>query len=286
MRARALMLLICLVSTYSCVILDLRPSTKIETLEFDKTPPPDDFKFCYDTTESTSGRLHLVSAYRLDSVTDGSATDLERVVRLTNLTAQLIGPKLGKEFHNGDLERTLDQASKGKKLPVDAHARVLTAFLKALGMQARSVFVMTDDAALKRSGSGHTITEVWLRDAKKWCMADPRFNIIPMLGEFPLNAVELQAAIIENRDYKFFDLSGEKSDDAVIDYLEFIPHRLFYFVTEIDQRSMPVEPCEINGKNHVILVPNGRDVPPYFQRDYLLDDHHVIRSKEAFYAAP
>lgn len=280
----------------SCVLLDLRPSTRIEALTFEEDKSDSTFVFCYDQMGGDS--LHkawveacrkspwMVGLERPDSLIAASKSDLERLLLLCNYTHGMLGKKENSEFLEGPLIPAIERNRQGKRMQRDLPAKALTFFLRSVGMQARTVFVMTDDAALKRSGSGHSLTEVWLADIGKWCMADAEFNLLPVLEELPLTALEFQQAITNNRPYKLLDRYGEKSEKEVVKYLSFIPHRLFYFVTRVDQRPVGSGSCTASGKRYVMLLPNERDAPPYFQRDLLLEDHHVLRASSDFYRSP
>lgn len=296
MKGSLLFVLLSTLFLASCVLLDLRPSTRIEALTFQEDKRDSTFVFCYD--DSGADSLHeawveacrkspwMVGLERPDSLIATSQTDLERALILCNFTHGMLGNKSNSEFLEGPIIPAIERNRQGKRMQRDLPAKALTFFLRSVGMQARTVFVMTDDAALKRSGSGHSLTEVWLEDVGKWCMLDPEFNLLPSLDELPLTALEFQQAIINNRPYKLIDCYGEKTEKEMVKYLSFIPHRLFYFITRVDQRELGNGSCTASGKRHVMLLPNERDAPPYFQRDLLLEDHYVLRASSDFYRPP
>jgi hypothetical protein len=93
-------------------------------------------------------------------------------------------------------------------------------------------------------------------------------------------------SIISNRPYKFVNASGEIEQKARLNYLRFIPHRLFFFATAFDQSPQLTEPVSRNGYTHMMLVPAEIEPPVIFQRRTLLDTYLPIRNRAAFYAQP
>lgn len=270
----------------SCVTLDLRPTKRIEALLF----VVEDFDASRAITYPYSFELEVYRAVRdtfnLDSVLANVSTPHEKVMKLTDFTHGL-GLKLKRDFnHDLNVGDLMVEMRSDEKLPHNAPAVLLTGAAQAIGLKARTVFLMTNDCQETKEDAGHFITEVWMDDVKRWAMFDSEYNIVPMVGDYPLSALDLQASIINNRPYRFMRNGSEVSNDVRVDYLKFIPHHLFYFATAYDQRVAPDMPTRHGDFTHLMLVPSEVEIPVVFQRAYLLDAYEVTHNKAWFYAAP
>lgn len=270
----------------SCVTLDLRPTKRIEALVF----VVEDFDASRRITYPYSAELEVYRALRdtfnLDSVLANVSTPYEKVMKLTDFTHGL-GMKLKRDFNHelnvGDL---MVEMRSGENLPHNAPAVLLTGAAQAIGLKARTVFLMTNDCQETKESAGHFISEVWMDEVGRWAMFDPEYNVVPVVGDYPLSALDLQASIVNNRPYRFMRNGSEVSSDVRVDYLKFIPHRLFYFATSYDQRVAPDNRTRHGEFTHLMLVPSEVEIPVVFQREYPLDAYEVTHNKAWFYAAP
>lgn len=281
-------ILVGLISTglSSCVVLELRPTKRIEALGYDASGADTSLHVVYPFRCLLGDGDVLFSGYRLDSILAGSQNNLESVLRLTDdVHRRLDGRTTRKDFDLNAAE-VLVWLDSGRAVPVRHHATLLTALVQASGLPARTVFLMTNDAPHVNSAAGHYITEVWFEELNKWMMADAQFNVVPMVGEFVLSAVDLQSAIINNRPYAFFNAKGKVSNAERVAYLRFIPHKLFYFAVSFDQRVAPDVPYTFGEFTHLMLVPLETDVPELFERRRLLDTFYSTTSKPTFYQRP
>lgn len=93
-----------------------------------------------------------------------------------------------------------------------------------------------------------------------------------MLGETPLNAVELGEAIInDDENLTFINLLNRKTNNS---YSRWIDSYLYHLDTSFKKDGI---------EQTIMLVPIGAKEPTIFQRKYKLDIDVYINSKTAFY---
>lgn len=270
----------------SCVTLDLRPTKRIEALTFVVEDFDASRTFVYPHTGELEIYRALRDTFNLDSVLAAVSTPHEQVMKLTDFTHGL-DMNLKDDFeHDLDVAELMDRMQTDAKLPGNAPAVLLTAAAQSLGLKARTVFLMTNDCQETKKEAGHYITEVWMQEPGRWAMFDPVYNIVPMVGEYPLSALDLQNSITNNRPYRFLRNGNEIGSKERIAYLRFIPHHLFYFAAAYDQRVAPDRRVVYDSLTHLMLVPSEVEIPVIFQRRYLLDGYEVTHNKAWFYSAP
>ena len=49
------------------------------------------------------------------------------------------------------------------------------------------------------------VNEVYIKDLQKWVMGDPQFALNPTYQGIPLNAVELQNCIAQNKEFEILN---------------------------------------------------------------------------------
>ncbi len=269
-----------------CVTLDLRPTKRIEALVFVVEDFDTTRTIRYPHTSDLDVYNDVRDAFNIDSVLANVSTPHEKMTRLTNVVAGLNMPLKRSFDHDLNLVDLLVELRSGDKLPQNAPAVLLTGAAQAIGFKSRTVFLMTNDCQETKEEAGHYITEVWMEDLRRWAMFDPEYNIVPMVGDYPLSALDLQVSITNNRPYRFMRNGREVDEKVRVDYLRFIPHHLFYFATSYDQRVAPDDRLRYEDFTHLLLVPSEVEIPVIFQREYLLDRYEVTHNKAWFYAAP
>ncbi|UOQ76507.1 hypothetical protein MUN84_18490 [Hymenobacter sp. 5516J-16] len=130
----------------------------------------------------------------------------------------------------------------------------------------------------RASAAGHALAEAWLPDLGKWVMVDSQADIIPMLGDKPLNAVELQQALLTDAP----NLTVLTSTDAKPrSYFKWVNQYLFYFDTVMDNRYGVK-----SSRTGLMLVPLGAHKPVVFQRTEAIHNIRYTNSVATFYAPP
>lgn len=223
------------------------------SLSFENTSNPNtQFKF---QNEESAYLNDLKKEYPLDFI-DDEKSDTEVVLAVLNWTHNRWNHNGNNSPSKNDAITILNEAKEGQEFPCFAYAIVLRDQLSALGFKARTVYLKTKDAATRRSSPGHVASEVYLVDLQKWVFVDGQFNVMPILDDIPLNAVEFQDAI-SNRyaDFELMSLSEEKTSKN--SYVNFVYDYLYYFDASFDNRYEKEEWFTVDGKSSLMLVPSG-----------------------------
>jgi hypothetical protein len=271
----------------SCSMLHFTPSKKIEPLEFSNEAASEKYTFIYQNAENSPDLITLKSTYRLDSVVQLGSSELMQAAHLLKWTqSRWIHDATNQPSKNNTLT-ILKEAESGQRFRCVEYGFVLRSVLASCQFNARTLGLKTKDVEVTRFGAGHVLTEVWSSEFNKWFMLDPQFNIIPVLDQVPLNAVEFQNAIVNGKDFKLIDAEGEISSKRRKDYMNFIPHYLYYFDFKFDQRELDYDSSfKVNDKGFLMLLPVGAKQPSTFQRKFKLDYFEYTNSLNEFYRKP
>jgi transglutaminase-like putative cysteine protease len=229
------LLIFCLASVltlgFSSTLLAQEPMPNIEILTFDRAPQLN--PVYQRSTPDNAYLTRLRTTYQLDKVVVGKKTDFDKVKAICGWVRQ-------RWEHNGDNTplkndpiSILEEAATGKSFRCVEYGIVVSGALNALGIPARTLALKMEHADTISYGAGHVVAEAYLKDLKKWVMVDGQFDVIPMLKNTPLNAVELQQALSAGApDLKVVSFSGTKAAD----YFPWVAPYLFYFNTVLDSR--------------------------------------------------
>lgn len=271
----------------SCSILNITTSNKLDSIQFTDTSVNEAFRFIYQDTENSPELKSLKSIYRLDSVAMQGNSESEKILHLLKWTHN-------RWKHNGSntpsISNTLtilEEAKTGKKFRCVEYGIVLRSVLACNGFKARTLGLKTKDVEVRSSGAGHVLTEAWSDLHQKWFLLDAQFNIVPILNDIPLNAVEFQNAIAKNENFKLTDINGDVSEKRSRQYLRFITEYLFYFDFRFDQREIKYDSLfKVGGKIVLLLLPDGAKKPTKFQRKSDLNYAQYTHSLNDFYRKP
>ncbi|MCB0805760.1 MAG: transglutaminase domain-containing protein [Bacteroidales bacterium] len=227
----------------------------------------------------------LKEKYPLDDVLKDNDSDTDKVLKILNWTNS-------RWKHNGrnspkqdDAISILKEAEEGGEFPCFAYAIVLRDQLNASGFKARTVYLKTKDAKKSKYPPGHVATEVYLPDLQKWIFIDGQFNVMPVLDETPLHAVEFQQAITnQTNGLKLLSFNRAVTDG---EYFGFVYPYLYYLDTTLDNRYEYENPHQVDGKSSLMLVPAGaRNLKRINFWDMDIDDCLYTNSILDFYAGP
>lgn len=270
-----------------CAGTNVMPSKKIGPIQFNQEKEFDDLQFIYQNNANNPDLERLRRDYALDEVTSKHDTDMAKILALMDWTHRQWSHNGSNQPSESNTFTILEEAKQGKKFRCVEYGIVLRSVLAAYDYPARTLSLKTRDVATTRIGAGHVLTEVWLPDMNKWALLDGQFNAMPVLDGRPLNAVELQEAIILKKDFDFVNLQGSLSEKEKKKYLRFIPHYLYYFDFRMDQREIPLaEKVKIHGSYSLMLVPIGAENPTIFQIKHQLGYILYTNSLANFYQAP
>jgi Transglutaminase-like superfamily len=268
----------------SCAMLHLTPSKKIKALDFEQTARNDKFQFFFPNPAEDSILIQLRRDYPLETVVKDAKNEQEKVLLTLNWVRQQWEHNGWNDAKTNNACTILERVKKGEKFRCVEYGIVLKSALNALGLPARTLGLMTRDVEYTKVSAGHVLAEVWLTDHKKWAMVDAQFDAMPVLDGTPLNAVELQQAIIAKKPFKFINIKGDLSKKEHKNYMSFIPHYLYYFDADFDEKHLKrKEKFTVEGKTDLMLKPIGSKSPIIFQRKYPIDYAVYTTSVADFY---
>ena len=227
-----------------------------ELLAFEAQKSNPQIEVAYSSSESQYLQ-DLSSTFPVNHLLEGTQTEFDKILNILNWTNSRWEHNGNNSPKKNDAISILKEAEAGNSFPCFAYAIVLRDQLNALGFKARTIYLKSKDAATRTYSPGHVATEVYLNKLKKWIFLDGQFNVIPILHDIPLNAVEFQKAIGTNYDQLV--LASKEAIDKR-DYVEFVYDYLYYLDTSLDHGYESKEKKnKIDGKSSLMLVPLGAE---------------------------
>jgi hypothetical protein len=256
-------------------------------VQYDTNILNNDLVFKFPDTLNNSYLRQLKNDYDLLKLTENGTNDIDKVLSVLNWTHNQWKHNGSNEPSKNDALTILKEARDGKKFRCVEYGIVSSSALQSLNFKARVIGLKTSDVETKKYGAGHVLAEVWMPQYNKWVLIDGQFNLMPIFENVPLNAVEFQQAISQNKNFKLIDINGEVSMKRRKSYLSFIFDYLFYIDTKFDNRNIPSnERILYEGKPSLMLVPLGAKKPSIFQIKYPLDNMVYTNSVNDFYKIP
>jgi len=255
-----------------------------EALKFDQTKKAPAYTIKYEQNENNEFLNTLREKYNLDEIVKGAANDTEKAFRMVNWVHKQWNHNGSNTPSNPDALTILDEVKDGKQFRCVEYGIVTTACLNAIGLPARVMGLKMKDVETIQSGAGHVLLEVYLTDLKKWVLLDGQFDIMPVLNNVPLNAVEFQQAIAKNYDkLEIRSMSGTNK----VDYVNWVYPYLYYFDVKFDNREgVDFARETIDDKKSLMLVPVGAKEPKIFQVSNPINYCKYTTSVADLYAAP
>lgn len=260
------------------------PAFQTGPLQFDSVSSQK-HQFWYEGSGSNKYLDSFRRQYKIDTLIGKLNSDSAKALRILNWTHKQWLHNGTQEPSHNDAFTILQEAGQGKKFRCVEYSIVTATALNAIGLPSRVLSLKTKDAATRAGNAGHVVTEVYLRDLKKWVLIDGQWNMMPVLNGLPLNAVELQHAIAINQNaLSFRSLTGRISKDF---YIYWLGPYLYHFDVAFDNREGPLTKRKTStGKRQLMLVPKGAAFPTVFQQHWPLTDFAYTHALPDFYAAP
>ena len=245
------------------------------------------YPFVYPAADSPY-LTELRQRYRLDTVGGGATDDLQTVLALLNWTHRQWSHNGSNVPSKSDALTILAEAATGQQFRCVEYGIVSRDALASRGYRARVLALKTAKVETTRQGAGHVLAEVWLPQYQKWALIDGQFNVLPLLNDRPLNAVELRAAWTADEAVQLVDQRGSLSERRANNYRRFLNDYLYFLDVGFDQRSPADRSARqlYDQKTGLMLVPLGAAEPRVFQRKSPIDHLVYTHSAAAFYAAP
>lgn len=225
----------------------------------------------------------LRDKYSIESLAGAAESDLERVRDLSHWVHSQWEHDGMNDPGQIDVITLLDRVSEGEHFRCVEYSLVLTALLEAVNIPGKMLILRTMDVETRPSGAGHLLVETYLRDLQKWIMVDPQWDVIMLLEGIPLNAVELQQAIVDRRDeIEVMSASqGYASRKMIDEYLDWIGPYLYYFGIPFQQSydgSLSDHQLDV-----LFLKPVGARSPSVFQARFPWSPGVFTESVVTFY---
>ncbi len=290
-QLQIIMAIIILTTVFSsCSLIQIvfarMPSHKISALTFEVGNEAK-YKFVYPDTLGDLYLRQLRVENNLLQLVEKAVSDKEKALLILNWTHAQWSHSPNNTPSKYDAITILKEAKQGKSFRCVEYGIVTKTALLSIGMKARGLGLDTRDVETCDFGAGHYLSEVWLSEFNKWALIDGQFNVMPILNNVPLNAVEFQEAIIQKKPIILVNCYGEISKREYASYLNFIPHYLYYFAVEFDQRPTADNGSyTVEGKTSLMLVPLTAHQPKVFQRKYPMDNFIYTNSLDDFYIKP
>lgn len=270
-------------------VINFTPSKKIGEINFTQDPPNQEYDFFYSDTTGHEYLRTLRQEYKLDSITEGKI-EFEQIKAILHWSHT-------QWEHNGNNTPTKNDAlsilkeaheGEGKQFRCVEYGILAAACLNSIAIPSRVLALKSRDVEKIKFGAGHVVTETYSSEYNKWIFIDPQFDLIPMLDETPLNGVELQHAIIHNREkIELINQDGSVEQERSEWYINWIGKYLYHFDVGFDQREgTDIKYKKFNGNSKLMLVPVGVENPTVFQRKYDIKSCTYTNSVLDFYRKP
>ena len=157
---------------------------------------------------------------------------------------------------------------------------VIAGCLNALDIPSRTIGLKTQDVETREYAAGHVACEAYLKDYGKWVFIDGQWGVIPLMGETPLNAVQLSQVLRHPEEYEeslhFYTFLG--GDEEQKEYCKWILEYLYYLdVTGYIKTDSAYQTSDM------MLTPLDAESPTVFQIDYPLEIDIYTHSVPQFY---
>lgn len=266
-----LILFLGLIILNSCSILNITPSNKIHKISFDKTENIENCDFIFSDTTGNVYLREFRAKYQIIELTQEAKTDLERIFIVLNWTNSQWNHSGSNTPTNSDAFTILEEAEQGSSFRCVEYGIVAATALNSIGIYSRTLGLKTKDVEKTRYGAGHVVTEAYLNDLEKWIFIDGQMNMIPFLDDKPLNAVEFQKAIVNNKDkIKLRSITGVINKEDSERYIKWVGCYLYYFDAKFDNREdFKIDKIKCKNKSSLMLVPMHAKKHKYFNENTL-----------------
>ncbi len=251
----------------------------VEVLKFD-TLNSGNFNLTYPDLTSKSSMKDLRAEFKLDSIISECKTEFEKVVKIQSWVQSRWRHDGDNIPEHNDATYILKEAQKGRRFRCVEYSIVAGQCLSALGFKIRSLGLMTKDIDDVKSGAGHVVNEVYLRDLRKWVLIDPQFDVITVIDSLPLNAVELQNCIAKLKDFEILNPNKTTTKE---EYKKWIGPYLYYFKVGINGQRVSIWDRIAGNKKELTLLPIGAIEPTYFQKIFRIRTSYYTNSIGDFY---
>ena len=229
-------------------------------------------------------RHALNEKYRLNLMITDSKNDIDKAFILMDWTHNQWKHNGNNNSKESNALNILERANNGERFRCVEYGIVLSATLNSISILTRTLGLKTKDVETTKYGAGHVVSEAYIPDLKKWVFMDPQINYIPYLNGIPLNAVEYQKAIIENKQaIELRNHNGVIDKEKAFGQINWIGKYLYYFDVSFDSSKNRIN-C--HKKNKLMLVPINAKEPTVFQINSKMTNYLYTNNLNDFYKEP
>ena len=259
---------------FKALLADIKARFGPKPLAWNRETPPPPFRQFFDGKRER-GLAQLRREYALDSVIAASAP-YDRLIAITNWASRQWEHSPNQMASKADPLTILREAKAGGRFICRDYAIVTASVAAAYGMPSRVVNLLPADVETR--SEAHAVAEVWVKPLREWVIADGQYGIVPELDGAPLSAIELQAALAEERPVRCRGNEGRCAE-----WKRFILRNMYYFKTVTDQRRFAADKGGM-----LILVPDGAPNPRKFAggNEELFAGAVYTSNPDSFYARP
>ncbi|MCF7811402.1 transglutaminase-like domain-containing protein [bacterium] len=252
----------------------------MDSLVWDRNYVQSDLIFKWNRTDDPY-LIKLREQYCIDTLVTDCKTSLDSVLSVMHWVHGQWEHYSGNLPEMNDPITILKKVRKGMRYSCLEYSAVLAGCLNSLGFTSRVVDLNPVDVETKTDSPVHVVVEVYIPQYNKWIYADPQWDVIPMLYERPLNAVEFQDALWKT--HPGLRLASH-SDVYLDDYTTFVAEYLYFFVVYTDNRHAG-SIFKDRSNQKIMLVTAGADSPRTIQ-GYVLKMVHYTNILAEFYVNP
>jgi len=264
------------------------PSEGITEITFSDDKFTQNYQFYYSDTLGNKYLRELRQNYGLDTLTSNLPNEIEKIKAILHWSRSQWEHNGSNYPSKSDALTILKEAESGKQFRCVEYGILAAASLNSIGISARVLGIRTKDSEKVRFGARHVVVEVYSQRNSQWIFIDPQFDVMPTLKGIPLNAVEFQKAILNQRhDIELVNSKGKIEKASSETYINWIGKYLYFFDTDFDHRiDFNVDIKKYDGKRKLMLVPLGVNNPTIFQRKYKVNYCIYTNSLNDFYINP
>ncbi|GAA4311787.1 hypothetical protein GCM10023115_32420 [Pontixanthobacter gangjinensis] len=239
-----------------------------------------DLRITYPDRSNDFYLKKLREDYDLQSLVDPDLSDLQNILRIQAWVHSRWKPDHKNRPRKNYPSYLLKEAKKGKNFRAVDYGTVSIACLQSLGYTVRGLWLFPGKMDEMENARAHVVHEIYLKDLKKWFFIDPCFNILVLKDGIPLNAVELQQALIHEQEVEVKNPLHKINTE---EYLEWIGSYLYCFTISLNKGSISLCDRIMGRKKKITLVPVGENPPRKLQKTFRRRTNIVTHSLGDFY---
>lgn len=260
------------------------PLKQIYKIAFDQNESKLSCELIFPDPKTNTNLIELNEKYHFDSMISDSKNDIDKALILMNWTHSQWKHNGNNKPKESNALYILEQANNGEQFRCVEYGIVLSATLNSISIPTRTLGLKTKDVETTKYGAGHVVSEAYIPDLKKWVFMDAQINYIPYLNGVPLNAVEYQKAIIENKQaIELRNQNGFIDKEKAIGQVNWVAKYLYYFDVSFDSSKNRIN-CR--NKSKLMLVPLNAKEPAVFQIKHKMTNYLYTNNLNDFYKKP